>query len=563
MWDTFQRCIFICLSLTCADALVIHRGPSDAKSASKPTSFVLGEHDALLGVRKAPPLVPRAGSSSFKVLQLADVHLGEDFDGDWGPEQDRKTMAVVEALLDNEKPDLVVFSGDQLTGEGLRGNASRREVLLNKLEEPLKKRGVPWATIFGNHDACDKPGCRTAPGNSRNVLLLSGKHKAPTQEEVDKAHEELVGSMKKQLIDIIVRPKESTGAPSSAPGAAQPPASIAVASPASAPPTAETSIATAPAAAAPPVVAPPVTPAAAAPAAAAPAAPMEIVGDDEDQDQMTVLHALQPHSFLRAGNQASLSGHSGGVVQDLVTHGTGNGWREKYLQHEFASSLSRTGIDGMFESSGGGKSNYWLKVFDSSEDAKADQPSFLLWFIDTGGGELSEALDADQLDWLSRESSALEARYGPLPGALYAHIPLQEFGQVEPGQQSTSCNGVSDDSVTPVQAGMNLFPLLSKMHISWVFSGHNHGNDWCCRVSLASSTVGNALKQPDIELCYGRHSGYGGYSTPGLHLRGARVFELHPGMAKRFLRGQASDSGVESWVRLEDGSKGPHWSEKP
>jgi len=282
---------------------------------------------------------------------------------------------------------------------------------------------------------------------------------------------------------------------------------------------------------------------------------------EDNSDQFTVLHALQPRAFLHAGSQASPSDNLAGAVRNGPA--PGNGWREKYLQHEYASSLSRTGVDGMFESSGGGKSNYWLKIFDSSEDAKVDRPSFLLWFIDTGGGGLSEDLHADQLDWLSRESAAMEARYGPLPGALYAHIPLQEFGQVEPGQQSQSCTGVSDDLVTPVRAGASLFPLLSKMHISWVFSGHNHGNDWCCRVGLASSSAGAALKQPDIELCYGRHSGYGGYSTPGLHLRGARVFELHPDMAKRFLRGQGSDSGVQSWVRLEDGSKGPHWSEKP
>merc|ERR1719265_286973 len=30
----------------------------------------------------------------------------------------------------------------------------------------------------------------------------------------------------------------------------------------------------------------------------------------------------------------------------------------------------------------------------------------------------------------------------------------------------------------------------------------------------------------DVHLCYGRHSGYGGYSTPQLHLRGARVMQI-------------------------------------
>lgn len=274
----------------------------------------------------------------------------------------------------------------------------------------------------------------------------------------------------------------------------------------------------------------------------------------------------QHHAFLGARNRTSPADEPTGVMQSPGSRVPGDGWRAKYLQHEFLSSLSHTGVDGIFESSGGGKSNYWLKVFASAKDEKADQPSFLLWFLDTGGGgaESSEGINADQIAWLSRESEAMQARYGPLPGALYAHIPLQEFAQVEPGQGSTSCSGVSDDAVTPARAGMHLFPLLSKMHISYVFSGHNHGNDWCCRVQLASSSaVENGAKQSDIELCYGRHSGYGGYSTPGLHLRGARIFQLQPAMAKHFLHSHTGSSGMESWVRLEDGSKGPHWSEKP
>lgn len=246
--------------------------------------------------------------------------------------------------------------------------------------------------------------------------------------------------------------------------------------------------------------------------------------------------------------------------------GTEHGWRDKYLEHELASSLSHTAEDGYFGSSGGGMSNYRLLVFNSDDDAKADRPSFVLWFLDTGGGGFSEGLHNDQLEWLSEQSAALEARYGPLPGALYAHVPLQEFADVEPRPGNPSCEGISDDRVTPLQAGAHLFPLLSKMHIGWVFSGHNHGNDWCCRVRVASVDA-NApqppLKQPDVQLCYGRHSGYGGYSTPGVHLRGARVFEIHPAIAKRFLLGQASDEGMESWVRLEDGSKGMHWSEQP
>merc|ERR1719253_774168 len=105
------------------------------------------------------------------------------------------------------------------------------------------------------------------------------------------------------------------------------------------------------------------------------------------------------------------------------------------------------------------------------------------------------------------------------------------------------------------------------MHVNFIFAGHNHGNDWCCRVQAGAAAAfaapGGAAKpsaNKDIQVCYGRHSGYGGYSTGGMHLRGARVLEFRPAVAKSFLRGQASDSGASTWIRLEDGSK-EHWSE--
>merc|ERR1740117_1890338 len=114
----FEYSILFCLSLAiCVDsyggllrgvpALVAGGG-----ATPKPVGLVVNSL-AGPGVRKTPPLVPRAGASGFKVLQLADLHLGEDFGGTWGPEQDRKTLEAVEKVLISEKPDLVVFSGDQ------------------------------------------------------------------------------------------------------------------------------------------------------------------------------------------------------------------------------------------------------------------------------------------------------------------------------------------------------------------------------------------------------------------------------------------------------------------
>lgn len=85
----------------------------------------------------------------FKVIQFADLHFGENEEGPWGPEQDRKSLRAMDRLLEAEKPDFIVFSGDQLTGNNIHDNAT---VYWGQIVSIAQKWGVPWASIFGNHD---------------------------------------------------------------------------------------------------------------------------------------------------------------------------------------------------------------------------------------------------------------------------------------------------------------------------------------------------------------------------------------------------------------------------
>lgn len=43
--------------------------------------------------------------------------LGEAEGLAWGPEQDRRSLVVMRAMLKLEKPDFVVINGDLITGE--------------------------------------------------------------------------------------------------------------------------------------------------------------------------------------------------------------------------------------------------------------------------------------------------------------------------------------------------------------------------------------------------------------------------------------------------------------
>ncbi len=75
----------------------------------------------------------------FKIVQFTDVHWKAD---SIASEEAGERMSEV---LDAEKPDLVIFTGDVIFGKP--ADKSMRCAL-----EPTIKRGIPFAVTFGNHD---------------------------------------------------------------------------------------------------------------------------------------------------------------------------------------------------------------------------------------------------------------------------------------------------------------------------------------------------------------------------------------------------------------------------
>ncbi|KAJ2985144.1 hypothetical protein NUW58_g5691 [Xylaria curta] len=101
----------------------------------------------------------RAGKDGkFKIVQLSDTHMvtgpgvckdAMDAHGQPLPETqaDPLTVNFVGDILDIEKPDLVVLTGDQLHHDILDSQSA-----LLKVVAPLIKRSIPFAAVFGNHD---------------------------------------------------------------------------------------------------------------------------------------------------------------------------------------------------------------------------------------------------------------------------------------------------------------------------------------------------------------------------------------------------------------------------
>ena len=95
---------------------------------------------------------------TFKIVQISDTHMvtgvgvckdAIDANGQPLPESeaDPLTVEFLGKVLDIEKPDLVILSGDQI-----HHDASDSQSTLFKVVAPLIKRSIPYAAVFGNHD---------------------------------------------------------------------------------------------------------------------------------------------------------------------------------------------------------------------------------------------------------------------------------------------------------------------------------------------------------------------------------------------------------------------------
>lgn len=84
-------------------------------------------------------------NNQFKIMQVADTQEGKHVSPD--------TLALLNAAIEKEQPDLVVYSGDQIWNiASFKGNKKTVRDVLFKLTEPAHSRNIPFTICFGNHD---------------------------------------------------------------------------------------------------------------------------------------------------------------------------------------------------------------------------------------------------------------------------------------------------------------------------------------------------------------------------------------------------------------------------
>lgn len=83
----------------------------------------------------------------FKIMQIADTQEI--------PAVSPDTLSLINNALDREKPDLVIFTGDQIKGysKKFKKDPDIIEKTIDILVEPIVKRNIPFMVTYGNHDA--------------------------------------------------------------------------------------------------------------------------------------------------------------------------------------------------------------------------------------------------------------------------------------------------------------------------------------------------------------------------------------------------------------------------
>lgn len=79
-------------------------------------------------------------NGKFRIVQFTDIHLKE-----YNTDKRDSVINIMTAILESEKPDLVVLTGDIATSKNV-------ELAWSTVVQPMIDAKIPWAAVFGNHD---------------------------------------------------------------------------------------------------------------------------------------------------------------------------------------------------------------------------------------------------------------------------------------------------------------------------------------------------------------------------------------------------------------------------
>lgn len=153
-----------------------------------------------------------------------------------------------------------------------------------------------------------------------------------------------------------------------------------------------------------------------------------------------------------------------------------------------------------------GIGNYVLPVLRSD----SDKIGFNVWALDTGdyldnwqeglgdqvvlennlyNGSSYDYIHLDQQLWYWNTSVALEEYNGAkIPGAMYVHIPLNEFAIIAQNPGATGMTGIKDEGIGASSINSGMFTtILKRGDVKGFYAGHAHNNNFAgkyCGIEL-------------------------------------------------------------------------------
>lgn len=85
------------------------------------------------------PVLKFNANGKFKIVQFTDLHVR------WQDKRSDIAFERMKQVLDDEKPDLVIFTGDIIYSAPAQAN-------LQNVLRTVSDRGIPFSIVFGNHD---------------------------------------------------------------------------------------------------------------------------------------------------------------------------------------------------------------------------------------------------------------------------------------------------------------------------------------------------------------------------------------------------------------------------
>ncbi|OMH19986.1 phosphohydrolase [Clostridium pasteurianum] len=82
-------------------------------------------------------------NGTFKIIQFTDIH--ETY------LKNEKNIRFMEDILNTEKPDFVILTGDNIEGKYCWSKNSVKKAI-DDIAKPMEDRKIPWAVVLGNHD---------------------------------------------------------------------------------------------------------------------------------------------------------------------------------------------------------------------------------------------------------------------------------------------------------------------------------------------------------------------------------------------------------------------------